>query len=354
MTALDDYAPAMLVPGDGGTALDLPRGLPQEELLALLGAVADRHIREARPVNTRLAYADDWKQWTRFCERFGVEPVIADEGLFYTFVQWLIREENAVATIERRLSGVTVTLRDNGIALPPKGGPTRKAWLAIDAYDLWLRQNNITRGRGKAPHITRVKMLEICERVPTDLYGLRAKAVLLLGVNFASRRSEVADLDVTDIVDDPGRGLKLTVRASKGGGSRTVPIGYGRNPLTCPVLAWYAWRDAAGITAGPAFCQIRARGCHPPMPTVDKARPGRFKRLTGETIGSIITGLGRLVGLDLTGHSVRAAFVTAAFEDGHSVEEVAAITGHSLKSGTVYDYKRVADMWRNSTVGTLF
>jgi integrase len=348
MTVLDDAAPAGLVPAATPEMAELLRSLSAEERLALLDDVAEQGHRDARPDHTRRAYAESWDgKWVPFCAAIDVEPTTAREGLFYLFVKWLERAELAPATVERHLAGVITSMRDRGVVLPTKGGPTHKAWAEVKAYERRLRQANTPRGRGKASALTPAHVRRICAAAPDNLFGLRDKTMLLLGLRFAARRSEVAALDATDIVLDPaGRGLEVTVRDSKTGAGRTVPVAYGNDPATCPVRAWLAWQAAAGITTGPAFCQIRERGCKPPL-----AAPA--KRLTGQTVGTAITKLGKRAGIEIhaTGHSVRAGFVTIALEAGVDVAEVCETTGHSLESGVVYGYKRSVDRWRNGAVG---
>lgn len=354
MTVLDDALPAGLAPADPDMA-ELLHSLSEAERLDLFDEVAEQDSRKARPDNTRRAYAESWTKWETFCAGVGVEPLTPREGLFYWFVKWLERAEPgraelAPATVGRHLAGVITTMRDRGVVLPDKGGPAHKAWLEIKAYERRLRKDNIKRGRGKAPALTPAHVRRICAAAPTGLYGLRGKAILLLGLRFASRRSEVAALDATDIVvDAEGRGLDLTVRDSKTGEGRTVAIAYGADPATCPVRAWFAWRTAAGIIDGPAFCQIRERGCKPPTAVT-------AKRLTGETIGDIITSLAQRAEIEVhvTGHSVRAGFVTVAHAQGVDVAEICAVTGHSPKSGTVYDYKRDVERWRSDAVRVQF
>lgn len=352
MTVLDDALPAGLVPAATPEMAELLRSLSPEERLDLFDDVAEQDSRDARPEHTQRAYAESWAKWERFCTGMGIEPLTAREGLLYLFVKWLERGEPAPspATVERHLAGVITSLRDRRVVLPDKGGPAHKAWGEVKAYERRLRRANIQRGRGKAPALTPGHIHRICAAAPDDLFGLRDKAMLLLGLYFASRRSEVADLDASDIVLDPaGRGLDVTVRDSKSGKSRTPPVPYGNDPATCPVRAWFAWKEAAGIGAtGPAFCQIRARGCKPPV-----AAPA--KGLTGQTVGMAITKLGQRAGIEIhaTGHSVRAGFITLAVDNGVDISDICDTTGHSKKSGVVYDYKRTVDRWRNGAVGVV-
>jgi integrase len=78
--------------------------------------------------------------------------------------------------------------------------------------------------------------------LPDGLKSTRDRALLLLAFACASRRSEIAALDVADLCFD-GRGLVVTVRRSKTdqeGEGRKVGLPFGSNPLTCPVRALHA------------------------------------------------------------------------------------------------------------------
>ncbi|MGA5171156.1 MULTISPECIES: hypothetical protein [Streptomyces] len=117
--------------------------------------------------------------------------------------------------------------------------------------------------------------------------------MLLLGFAIAARRTEDAD----------GKGLLVSVRVSKTE-PRTVPVPYGSSAATCPVRAWHAWRDAAGITDPDrhAFRRIHHTGAVQPH------------GLTPQRAGDIITAAGLRAGFEepFTGHSVRSGTATGS------------------------------------------
>ena len=92
--------------------------------------------------------------------------------------------------------------------------------------------------------------------------GRRDRALLLLGFAGGFRRSELAALDVEDVLptDD---GLVVKLRRSKTdpeGKGRDVGIPYGSTPSTCPVRALTAWKTAAGISEGALFRGVDRHG----------------------------------------------------------------------------------------------
>lgn len=336
-TILDEPSPSLPQQWDGMT---------EDQILDLLDEQAAVEVLAGRNTHTTDAYRDDWKVWVKFTESLGLSPFTVRSGLFHKFVttlrdtEWKKDTKYAPDTIERRLAGVIVTLRDHGYLIPAKGGVAAQARQEIINLRVDLDKRNEKRGRGKATAITAHQVATICERVPVTLYGLRDKALMLIGLHVAARRSEMSALLVTDVVADPrGRGIEVTIRASKGGQRRVVPVLVGEDPLTCPVLAWQAWLTAAQISDGPAFRRIR------PARELTVADAG----ISPKRAGLIVTGLGTLIGVDLhlTGHSLRATMVTLAFEAGHTVEQVARRSGHSPKSGVIHDYNRPVDAWNN-------
>lgn len=298
--------------------------------------------REDRPLNTRIAYATDWAAWVEFCEALRVPAVTARAGLFRTFVKWLEDAGKTPATIQRRLAGVITCLRDQGLAIPEKGGPAAMAWDRIRAYEAELRKRNVQLGRGPSPAFGRVLIREVCPRLPVGLFGLRDKLIVLLGYAIAARQSETAALLGTDITPADG-GIEVHVRHTKGGKQRVVPVTYAEDPAMCPVRTWYQWQQLARITDGPVVCQIAGRvnvaavPDEPVAPKLVTARLQEVARLLDEP-------------RRVTGQSLRAGRVTDLNDDGVDVADICAITGHSPKSGTVYDYVRRATLWTNPAI----
>lgn len=90
-----------------------------------------------------------------------------------------------------------------------------------------------------------------------DPVAVRDRAIPLLGFAGAFRRSELAGLEVSDIVTD-NDGMRIRLRRSKGDPAAKgvligIPRGITRN---CPVRAYEAWIKTAGIEAGPVFRRI--------------------------------------------------------------------------------------------------
>ena len=99
-------------------------------------------------------------------------------------------------------------------------------------------------------------------RLDGSTIDIRDRAVLLLGLAGAFRRSELVALDLDDLTENTD-GLLVTVRRSKRdqeGRGDTKAIPFGSDPETCPVRAVKAWTEAAGITDGPLLRPVDRHG----------------------------------------------------------------------------------------------
>lgn len=304
------------------------------EFLAALDRVSDEHAASMRPANTTRGYASDWKAWEDFTSAAGISSATASRGAFRAFVVWLWDSGAAPATIDRRLTGVTVTLRreyhvhvdreDTKAARELLKGYVRAAADAKQA----------PRGRGHAAALLLPDLRAMAAACPEGITGVRDRALILLAFAVAGRRSEVAGLTVADVADDPN-GLLVDIRVSKTK-PRTVAVPYGSNPLTCPVRAWRAWKDAAQLDdpTGPAFRRVD--------------RHGRILGgMSGEAVGDLITRAGERAGVEarLTGHSARAGLATEARRAGKDRKAIAAVTGHVPGSAVLDRYIRTVDQW---------
>ena len=167
--------------------------------------------------------------------------------------------------------------------------------------------------------------------------GKRDKAVILLGFFTASRRSELAALQVADLVETL-EGLTVTIRRSKTdqeGAGMAKAITRQDNPDFCPVRAIAEYLKTAGITNGPVFREMK------------KGKKVMETALTGHSIARLVKGAAHGAKLDATkysGHSLRAGLVTTAAKEGASMSEIMQQTGHK-STDTVTRYMRKARLF---------
>jgi len=174
---------------------------------------------------------------------------------------------------------------------------------------------------------------------------LRDRSLLLVGFAGAFRRSELASLNLGDVLFTTD-GLTVRLRRSKTdpeGAGRKVGIPFGSKASTCPVRALRAWLEAAGIDQGPLFHHVTRHG-------------GLRKRLSGHAVGAIVKPAAAHAGLEAArfgGHSLRTGLATAAARAGKPEHVIARQTGHK-SIAQLRDYVREGDLFEeNAAAGLL-
>jgi integrase len=328
----------------GQLASDIEPVATVAERIANMDKLAGQYIADHRPENTKTAYDADWKVWQEYCSCVGIPETTATTGALVGLVRWLeIRTDEegnprpaAPNTIERRLAGAVVGLRERGVEAEPIA--RKKAREALKDYRRRLAEGKIKRGRGKAPAARVNHLRVISEACPDTLAGKRDRALTLLGFAVAARRSELAALHVEEI-EEAEEGLLVHILWSKTS-PRDVRVLRGEGERTCPVRAWMEWKQAAGITQGPAFRRINRH---------DKMLEAG---LSGQAVGAIITRVAQRAGLTVrfTGHSVRAGLATEARRAGHDPKTIATQGGWVPNGSALYGYMQVVDGWTDNAL----
>jgi integrase len=156
------------------------------------------------------------------------------------------------STIGRRVAAIRYRHKTAGLAVPTDSE-------VVKATVRGIRRSLGTAPRKKTPAVAEM-IISMALETGDGLKGIRDRAQLLLGFAGAFRRSELVALDCEDI-EETETGLKVVIRRSKTdqeGQGQTIAIV--RGSIACPVEALKAWRDAAGIAAGPVFRSIRKGG----------------------------------------------------------------------------------------------
>jgi integrase len=317
-------------PGAGGT---------ERERLAQLEAIAGRYAASQRPANTLRAYAADWKVWEDYTAAAQIPVLSATAGALVGFVWWLeTTKQAAPATIDRRLTGAVVGLRQLHAHLEPRAALAARQ--ALNGYRRRLAEAGVTRGRGQARPITVPELRTVSLNCPDTLAGLRDRALLLLGFAIASRCSDLANLLVADIAPDPN-GLCVTVRFGKAIG--TSPIEHGHHLETCAVRAWNAWTTAAAITTGPAFRRV------------DRHNRLLRERLSPQAVDHALIRAGRRANLSytLTAHCLRSGLATEARRAGKRDDVIAAQGRWQPGSRALHRYFRQVDHWTENALTDL-
>jgi len=153
--------------------------------------------------------------------------------------------------------------------------------------------------------------------------------MLLMGFAGSMRRSEVTELNVSD-VKFVKEGMTVLIKRSKTdqtGEGLTKAIPFGEFEDTCPVKALQAWLEldceceGDPLQEAPLFAAVSPDGLTVLLET----------RLDPKTVANVVQAGVKRAGLDgrYAGHSLRAGLVTTAARAGKPLHSIMAQTGHT-------------------------
>ncbi|HTW72341.1 MAG TPA: site-specific integrase [Acetobacteraceae bacterium] len=320
----------------------LPEGQkPPAPRAALAMAKSKAYQASADAPGTLRAYRADLENFKAWCVSHGFEPMpaapetvgayLAAAGLGY-----------ALPTLRRRVAAIARAHRIARHPLDTKHPAIRETLRGI------ARTHGEPAKRSAALTTGDIKRLVAVCVCGDDLAGLRDRALVLLGFAGALRRSELVGIDVEHVRSTPG-GLRLLIPRSKtdaAGEGAEIGIMRGTQSETCPVRALRAWLRAAEITEGPVFRRVTqwntvgAKRLHP-----DAVRQILLKRAAA-------AGVKGTMREPVTPHGMRAGFVTTAYRNGVSDEEIMGHTRHRSLA-TMRSYVRRAKLGGSSPSGKL-
>ncbi len=310
----------------------LPEVVAAPDLPAVLQAdleAAKTFARDQHADATRQAYRSDFRIFRDWCVTRSLPHFPAAPETISAFIAAEAKAGVKTSTITRRLAAIRYAHVLAGYE-PPTNSEVVKATMK------GIRRTLGTAPVQKAPATARIvaRMVGSC---PSDLRGLRDRALLLLGFSGAFRRSELAAFQVEDLEEVEG-GLRVHVRRSKtdqeAAGQVVAII---RGERLCPVAAVRAWLDAAGITEGPVF-----------RPFTRGGRP-LDRQLSSKSVAMVVKRYAEQAGLDpaqFAGHSLRAGFLTSAAENGASLFKMMDVSRHKSVD-TLRGYVRRAEEFEN-------
>ena len=298
-----------IVSGAAGAAATL--GVP-EEMRVSPEAVADalEDLSHALAPTTERAFRAHWRVFESFCRRTGIVPLPCPADAVALFLSASVNGGEGlapvtVASAERRLTAIVWFHRQAGRSFD-RNAPALRAMLA------GLRRRHSRRSAGKAPIMTD-DLKTMLGHLPGGIFGLRDRAILLLGFAGGLRRSEIVCLDLSETLR-PGAagclrvaegGILLTIRGKTG--LRDVEIARGERAETCPVAAVQSWLSFARISEGPVFRRIQ-NGSGKVLPA----------RLSDKHVARLVKHLVAVAGIG---------------GDLPEAERLAAFSGHSLRVG---------------------
>jgi integrase/recombinase XerD len=287
--------------------LDIPTSKPdwRSEFKRLEGAYAPATLR---------AYYTDVQKFNDYCSVRGLRPFPANANTVCDFI--------AAQGVDLRPGSVRRCLcairKIHQLLRLPDPTTDEDVNLAMRR----LRRTKLGRPR-QAKGLTRVHLEQCLAVQPDSPWGLRNRALLSLGYDLLTRRSELVAL-MTDDIEFRGDGtLRAIIRRGK-----TDPFGMGRIGFTSRLSAqlvgeWLAWR---GGDITPLFCGIYR---------------------------------GRAINRSLETTKVKLIVKEAVIAAGLPPEEVAAFSSHSLRVGAAQELLRAgfdtaaimrAGGWRSTNV----
>ncbi len=312
------------------SALTLVSPQPGIEAGSDLSADALDYGRAALSENTMRAYRGDWQEFEMWCVDRLRSHLPASPATVANYASGLATAGKKVPTIARKLAAIRFFHRGAG-----EDNPTDNAGVA--AILKGIRRTVGTAARQKAPATVDVIHAFLARIDATTLQGKRDRALLLLGFAGAFRRSELVAITVEDLTfSDKGVDVFLpkskTDQEAKG---QSVAVLNGK--ALKPADRLTEWLSAAGIASGPIFRRIN-RGDH----LTDEP-------LSAQSVALIVKKYADAAGLDvekLSGHSLRAGFVTSAAENRASISRIMEVTRHR-DPRTVETYVRRADRFKD-------
>ncbi len=274
--------------------------------------LVSRYTQAAQSASTQKSYAQDIEHFKAHGGKIPATPEQVAEYLA-KFAGVL-----AVATLQHRLIAIQRAHLDKGLDSPVKDKLVKRTMQGI--------RRTVGVAQRQARALVKDDLLELLVLVGKQkpLKAARDKALLLLGFAGAFRRSELVALQVEDVTPH-AHGLELLIRRSKTdqeGAGRTVFVPMAHSDARCPVKALQLWLQMAGIEAGPLF---RAVNRHD-LVAGDRA-------LTPQSVTLVIkAAVGKSKGAEaakrVSGHSLRAGFVTEAATVGMQTSAIMGQTGH--------------------------
>lgn len=262
-----------------------------------------RRAQGAYPPNTRKAWACDRASFTSFCGFRSLSPLPATPETVTTFVGQCRMEGKKPATVQRYLSTIALAHRVAKLMNPCDDEAVR---LEVKAF-----MNAVGVRQRQARALGWAEITKFLETAGESLPATRERALICVAYDTMARRSELVAFDVDDfqfLADGTGRAL---IRRSK-----TDQVGEGNTAYLSRTTVRYLklWNDAAEIKRGAVFRRVIGRG----------------------TVTTDQNGRGR-IGERLSVDGVAQAFKRVAKWVKLPAEEVAQISGHSIRVGATQD-----------------
>ncbi len=298
------------------------------------------NLRNSKTNNTLRAYKSDFKDFSAFCSKHGLNSLPTEAKIISLYLTHLSKTSK-VSTLKRRLVSISMVHKLKGHYLD-----TKHPIIVENLMGIRRAKGSIQKGK-KPLLINHLKSIinVINEQKIEDIKKLRDKSIILIGFGGGFRRTELISIDHEDL-EFPAEGIKITIRRSKTdqiGEGMTKGLPYFNNEIYCPVKNLKKWLEISKIKSGPIFRRF------------SKGLSLTDKRLTDQSVVLLIKEYLNLAGIEsknFSGHSLRSGFATVAAESGADERSIMAMTGHKTTQ-MVRRYIREANLFKNNALNKI-
>ena len=287
-----------------------------------------KNLRNSKSTNTLRAYQSDYNDFSLFCSKNGFQVMPTQPKILALYITHLA-SYSKYSTLKRRLASISIIHKTKGHYIDTKHP-------IIVENLMGIKRTNGSNQKGKKPLlINDLKLLikAIDKSKEKNIRKIRDKAIVLIGFSGGFRRSELVDIEYTDI-EFVKEGVKIFVKRSKtdqSGEGMTKAIPYFDNINFCPVKALNKWVVEAELKEGKIF------------------------NISDKNVALIIKKYANHAGLDANryaGHSLRSGFATSTAESGAEERNIMAMTGHK-STEMVRRYIKEANLFKNNALNKI-
>ena len=287
-----------------------------------------KNLKNSKAANTLRAYQADFKDFSLFCARNGLNSIPTEPKILSLYLTHL-SATSKFSTLKRRIASISVIHKMKGHYLDTKHPIIMENLLGIKR----IKGSNQKAKKPILINDLRLIINTIDQTNQTEKRKNRDKAIILIGFSGGFRRSELVNL-IYDDIEFVNEGVKIFIKKSKtdqSGEGMTKAIPYFDNQLFCPVISLKNWMNYSEIKSGKIF------------------------DISDKSIALIIKKYASLSGLDskkYSGHSLRSGFATSTAESGAEERNIMAMTGHKTTQ-MVRRYIKEANLFKNNALNKI-
>jgi len=287
-----------------------------------------KNLRNSKAPNTLRAYQADFKDFSGFCVKNGLNSMPTEPKILSIYLTNLSKTSK-YSTLKRRIASISMIHKMKGHYLD-----TKHPIIMENLHG--IKRIKGTSQKAKKPILIRdLKQIinAIHQYNQSENKKFRDKAIILIGFSGGFRRSELVNITYDDI-EFVNEGVKIFIKKSKNdqsGEGMTKAIPYFDNKTFCPVVNLKNWINYKKIKSGKIF------------------------DISDKNVSLIIKKYASLSGLNPNkygGHSLRSGFATSTAESGAEERNIMAMTGHKTTQ-MVRRYIQEANLFKNNALNKI-